>query len=72
MTPQWRDHAEQDGSSGVQWCVYPAGVSEDRIRDDFDEFDGYYAGPGRAFCNKVYVQRTSTRTLATQFCGIDC
>ena len=65
-----RRQDEYDGFT--RWKVYPSGVTEDEIAEDFpymDGFDSPYAGTMFAF--PVHIRRGRTRTLVTQTGGRD-
>lgn len=61
--------------SGILWRVYSPDVPDDAIAEDFD-VEGHrvtsaYDCTGRPFSYPARVRRTSTRTLVTQWTGID-
>lgn len=62
-------------ASGIIWKVYPPEVTEDEISEDFD-VEGHpiasaYDCAGRQFSYGACIRRTATRTLVTQWTGLD-
>jgi hypothetical protein len=77
LTGRMGDEMERSGykvtseAGAIQWRLFPATVDDEEILSTFECSEGYYGGAGRAFCHPVYIRRTATRALATQFVGLD-
>jgi hypothetical protein len=67
-------------TGGYTWATFAPCWADEDIRDWWDaygrlatglEFDGFTGGPGQAFAYPAVIRRTATRTLVTQFSGLD-
>ncbi len=63
----------EDGTSKIVWKLYAPDVSQETIEEDFPEqrINSAYDCTGRWFAHPASVRRTKTRTLVTQFRGMD-
>jgi len=67
---------DEDGSSCIRWQLFAPDVTQEQIEQVFEEPEGRqiysaYDCTGKAFAHGISVKRTKTRTLVTQYWGID-
>lgn len=70
-TPVREGYKRTSDAGGISWRVYRPEVGDDAIRAGWDGSEGHAGGPGRSFARGLCIRRTTTRTLATQFAGLD-
>lgn len=59
------------GESGTAWWLIGASVSDETALRLAGYPEQSYRGPGREFSGAPHVMRTRTRTLVTQYQGLD-